>query len=242
VSSTATIAALAFAFLATAAAAPGRSDGLGVQPFTAVFGLEWKGLTAAHSTLELKSLGNGAYRYSSSNHARGVFRVAFPDAINQTSSFEIRDGHVAPLTYEEDNGNEKDNVSLRFDWNARRVRGTAQGKSVDQPLEPGTQDPLSVQIELMRELAAGSSPSSFLLFDKHEATRYNYTREQAQTLDTPLGHLETLIYRSDRPGSDRVMRLWLAPSLGYLPVQAERRRKGKVEFGLHIRELKRSAP
>ena len=226
--------------MATAAAAADTSADLGVTPFTATYALQWKGLTAARSTLQLKSLGGGTYRYSSSNRARGIFRVAFPDAINQTSSFEIRDGRVAPLGYEEDNGDAKDDVKLQFDWSARRARGIAQGKSVDQPLESGTQDPLSVQIELMRDLASGHAPVSFLLFDKHEATRYNYTREQTEMLDTPLGHLETVIYRSDRPGSDRVMRLWLAPSLGYLPVQAERRRKGKVEFALHISELTRA--
>jgi len=47
------------------------------------------------------------------------------------------------------------------------------------------------------------------------------------------------VYRSDRPGSDRVTRLWLAQSLGFLPVQAERRRGDRVDFSLKVREVKR---
>ncbi len=209
------------------------------KPFTAIYALEWHGLTAGNSTLTLEEVAPATYEYRSINRARGLFRLAFPDPISETSVFTLVDGHVEPLSYGEDNGPGKtdQNVTLRFDWKAERVRGTQDGKPVDQPLEPGTQDPLSVQIELMRDLAAGRSPARFLLFDKDEAKQYHYTRERAETLVTALGRLDTVVYRSDRPGSDRVMRLWLAPSLGYLPVQAERRRKGKVEFELHIRKL-----
>ena len=33
------------------------------------------------------------------------------------------------------------------------------------------------------------------------------------------------------------LRMWFAPSLGYLPVQAERSRGGKLEFAMRIRSL-----
>jgi Protein of unknown function (DUF3108) len=230
--------------LALCVALPGLAEESGPGPFTAVYALEWHGLTAGSSTLTLVEMRPGTYAYRSVNRARGLFRLAFPDPISERSAFTIADGHVRPLSYGEDNGPGKtqQNVTLEFDWQAMRVRGMQDGKPVDQPLQIGTQDPLSVQIELMRDLAAGGSPASFLLFDKDEAKQYRYTRERTETLTTPLGRLDTIVYRSDREGSDRVMRLWLAPSLGYFPVQAERRRKGKVEFELRIRELTRSPP
>jgi len=227
--------------LAPAAGAPESTAPAGPVPFTAVYGVEWHGITAGYSTLELKQTGPDMYSYSSHIRARGIFRLAFPDVLTQISTFRILDGHVAPLTYHEDDGtsDESKQVSLTFDWQGLRVRGTAERKSVDQPLKPGTQDPFSVQIELMRDLAAGATPATFVLFDKHEAKEYRYTRERTEALDTPLGHLEAVVYRSDRPDSDRVTRLWLAPTLGFLPVQAERRRHDKVDFSLHIREVHR---
>ncbi len=220
-------------------ALPGLAKESALEPFTATYALEWHGLTAGSSTLTLKQVRPQTYEYLSVNRARGMFRLAFPDPISERSVFTIADGHVRPLYYGEDNGRDRyeQTVMLQFDWQARRVRGTQDAKPVDQPLETGTQDPLSVQIELMRELAAGGLPATFLLFDKDEAKQYHYTRERAETLDTPLGRLDTVVYRSDRPGSDRIMRLWLVPRLGYFPVQAERRRKGKVEFELRIRKL-----
>jgi hypothetical protein len=214
---------------------------LSVQPFTAVYQLEWHGITAGYSTVTLSQPTPGTYLYSSVNRARGIVRLVFPDAITEKSTFRMKEGHVEPLTYQEQNPGKDRNVSLAFDWVAGRAKGDAMGKSVDAPLAPGTQDPLSVQVELMRDLLAGQAPAHFLLFDHDQAKQYQYTREGTQSVETPLGRFDTVIYRSDRPDSDRVMRLWLAPSLGYLPVQAVRRRKGKVEFELHIRELKRSS-
>ncbi len=213
-----------------------------VQPFTAVYQLEWHGLIAGYSTITLSEPAPGTYEYSTVNRARGVFRLAFPDALTEKSRFRVARGHVEPLEYREDNGpgRAKQNVSLTFDWAAHRAQGIAAQKRVDQPLESGTQDPLSVQVELMRDLVAGDVPMHFLLFDHDAAKRYDYTREGTETLDTAMGRLDTVIYRSDRPDSDRVMRLWLAPTLGYLPVQAVRWRKGKIEFELHIHELKRA--
>jgi len=212
------------------------------QPFTATYTVEWKGMSAGISTLELARDDSGGYIYRSKNLARGIFRVAFPDAITQTSTFDVKGGTVIPRKYESDDGSKKTDrdVSLTFDWDAKRARGTAEDKPVDAPVKPGTQDALSVQMQLMMELAAGKSPTSFWLIDKNEAKEYQYTREKTESVDTPLGKLDTVVYKSQRTGSDRFMRFWLAPSLGYVPVKAERRRGDKLDFGLKIKDLKKS--
>lgn len=227
------------------AAAPQASnastaDSAALQPFTASYALDWHGITAGFATLSLVHIVRDTYQYTSDVRARGIFHIAFPDPVHEISTFRFSMGHVLPLTYREDNGQDPKNqdATLTFDWADARVLGMAGDKHVDQPLQPGTLDPLSVQIELMHDLVMQQVPATFLLFDKTSANQYDYTRERTETLDTPLGHLDTVIYRSDRPGYDRVLRLWLAPSLGYLPVQAERRRKGKIEFALHIQGLK----
>ena len=211
------------------------------EPFTATYAVEWHGITAGYSTLELKQTGPQTYTYSSHIRARGLFRIAFPDVMTQVSNLRIAEAGVQPLKYHEDDGSDdkKQDVTLDFDWDAHRVHGVNGTRPVDKPIEPGTQDPFSVQIALMRDLAAGHPPTSFLLFDKDEAKEYQYTRERTETLETPLGRLDTVVYRSDRPGSDRVTRLWLAQSLGFLPVQAERRRGDRVDFSLKVREVKR---
>ncbi len=221
----------------------GRAAEPGLKPFVAVYALKWHAFTAGHSTVTLRQTGPQTYEYRSVNHARGLFRLAFPDAIVETSRFSIVDGRVRPLSYEEVNGpNRSDrDVKIEFDWQNGRAHGVEHGKPVDQPLASGTQDPLSVQIELMRELEAGGHPTRFLLFDQNVAKRFHYTLERTVRIDTALGPLDTVVYRSERPGAERVLRLWLAPRLGYLPVNAERDRQGRVEFRLYILRLTRAA-
>jgi Protein of unknown function (DUF3108) len=211
------------------------------QPFRITFGVEWRGMSAGASTLELTRKNENEYTYQSRNTARGLFRLALPDTITQTSNFSIDNGEVVPSTYVGDDGSSDTSrdVSLSFDWNAKKVTGTAENQPVDQPLEPGVQDSLSVQIALMCALAAGKAPESFRLIDKNEVKEYQYTREGEEKLDTPLGKLDTVIYKSQKEGSSRATRMWIAPSLGYLPVKAEQAKRGKRELQLTLRSVER---
>lgn len=213
------------------------------QPFKVTFDVDWRGMSAGTSTLQLvrKSGSANEYKYTSSNVARGIFRLAIPDTVTQVSEFSVVDGKVRPLSYVGDDGSsdtERD-VSLTFDWTTNRVKGVAEDKPVDQPLSPGVQDALSVQVALMCSLAAGQAPKSFLLIDKDEVKEYRYTAEGNATLDTPTGKVDTVIYTSQREGASRLTRLWIAPSLGYLPIKAEQIRKGKRELQLSVRSVER---
>src|SRR5262245_28547634 len=73
---------------ATGSAAP--------QPFSAVYDLEWRGVGAGSSTLDLVRVGGNEYTFRSSNVARGFFRFAFPNPITQTTRFVVEDGTVRP--------------------------------------------------------------------------------------------------------------------------------------------------
>ena len=228
------------AAVTASAAANATADTDGPADFVAKFAIVWKGITAGYSTLELNRTAPNSYTYRSRNVARGIFKLAFPDVISQTSILSVVNGEVRPTSYHADDGEPDSDkaVTLRFDWQAGRITGIAEKKPIDLALPSGTQDSLSVQIELMRELAAGGSPKNFWLIDNDEVKEYKYTREGTETLDTPLGNLDAVRYRSEHAGSDRITRLWLAPALGYLPIRAERSRAGKIDFSLVIRELK----
>ena len=75
------------AVLLLAAAGVASADPIDLKPFRATYIAEWKGMTAAGSTVELKNVSANIYTYSSVNSARGVFRMAFPDAL-------IADQHI----------------------------------------------------------------------------------------------------------------------------------------------------
>ena len=212
-----------------------------LEPFQASFEVVFRGMNAGMSSLELTRDNGNRWRYVSRNEARGLFKLALPGEIRQTSVFVLEDDKPRPLRYAADDGTkatDKD-IALEFDWTTGRVRGTAERKPVDLPLQAGLQDGMSVQIALLRALAAGERPSGFRLIDKDEIKEYLYVDEGRATLRTVAGELDTVVWSSRRPNSDRVTRVWYAPSLGFLPVQAERKRGDRLEWSMRLKTYRR---
>lgn len=208
-------------------------------PFVAIYTIAWHGITAGSSTLELRQTAPQMYLYTSTDSASGVFRLAFPEALRQSSRFRIAADGVQPLSFQAAGGPGKNDVMAQFDWRIGRATGTAKGKLLDLKLQPGTQDPLSVQIALMLALRAQQPPESFWMLNTDEIDRFEYVRHEESTLATPLGKLRTILYTSHQPGSNRTTYLWLAPRLGYMPVRAEQHVKGSTQIALEIRAFKR---
>jgi hypothetical protein len=205
-------------------------------PFVATYTIAWHGVTAGTSTLELRQTAPQVYLYTSTDKAYGIFRVAFPHPIRQSSRFRITSGEVQPLAFEAAGaGNE---VMAQFDWKSGQVTGMAKGKLLDLKLQAGTQDPLSVQIAIMLKLLARNAPSSFWMLNTDEIDRFQYVRREETTLDTPLGKLHTILYTSHQPGSNKTTYLWLAPALDYMPARAEQREKGSTKVSLRIEAFK----
>ena len=210
-----------------AAGALTQADPVDLKPFRATYTIEWKGMTAGSSTLELKRAGEDTSSYTSNNVPRGMFRMALPDSIR-----------VGPVDFRGSDEKERP-VELNFDWNRKRVTGVAKGQSVDLELTEGTQDPMSMQIAGLRGLAAGGLQATVRLVDSDKIKDYELTREGTAQIETGLGTLDTVVYTSKRTGGDRLTRTWVAPVLGYLPVKGERFRGNKLEFTMLIESVDR---
>ncbi len=213
-----------------------------LRPFEARYEVHWKGMTAGHAALELKRGPADTWTYTSNSRARGLFRVALPGSISQTSEFRIVDDTVQPQRYVGDDGTRDTSrdVDVKFDWEAGRVRGVFEEQMLDMAVPPGTLDDLSVQVALMYELLRGRAPMSFHLIGKDAVRDFDYTREQSGKLATAIGEHETIQFRSRRHGSRGSTVFWCAPDLGYLPVRVERHgSKGQVEWSMQIQSARR---
>lgn len=221
--------------------APAQAAPQAITPFSASYSVEWKGLNAASASLQLKQTAPGAYTYVSRNTARGIFSLAFPDDVLQTSELVIDDSGVRPVRYRGDDGSEDTarDVSLDFSWSLGRVTGTVENRPVDLAVQPGVQDAMSIQIALMLDLAAGRTPTVYWMMDKDKLKDYVYEQQAGGRLKTAVGQLDTVVWASHRPGSNRITRIWYAPSIGYVPVKAERTKGGKIEWTMRLRSLAR---
>ncbi|MHB8720260.1 MAG: DUF3108 domain-containing protein [Steroidobacteraceae bacterium] len=224
------------------AAAPGaaqtpRAAEAAIAPFSARYQADWKSINVATSDLELKpDTEPGRYVYTWTITARGIFRL-YRAEVTQKSWLSIDAGHARPEKYRAADGSSS--VNLDFDWQGRRARGVSETKPVDLALSDGTQDVMSIQVEVMLDLKNGNLPKTFQILDKDELKEFAYSQEGTARLRTALGELDTVIVASQRTGNNRILRMWFAPSLGFVPVQAERTRDGRLEFAMRIKTLQR---
>jgi hypothetical protein len=227
---------------AGAAVADDRALAADLPPFETNYAVQWRGMQAGTSSFSFKRQESDQWTYESRSSPRGVFKAFLPDSLTQHSQMRIDDAGVQPLRYRADDGTSatKRDIDLQFDWPQLRVSGVSEDQPVAAPLVAGVQDDLSVQIALMLELSRGQTPASFKTFNDRGLREYQYRREAEETLQTPLGAIATVVYSSQRAGSNRVTRYWCAPSLGYLPLKAQQKRAERVEWTMEIRTLSRS--
>jgi hypothetical protein len=236
--------ALAATLLVCAACANAAADApgdTGITPFVAHYQADWKGISVGTSDIQLaQGAEPGHYLYTWTITARGIFRVAYHDDLVQKSWLTAIGDHVRPEKYLGKEGGST--VELNFDWANKRATGVSETKPVDIALNDGTQDVMSIQVEVMLDLKNGNLPKTFHIIDKDQSKEFNYTQEGSAKIRTALGELDTVIVTSQRVGNNRILRMWFAPSLGFVPVQAERSRDGKVEIAMRIKSLDHLVP
>jgi hypothetical protein len=224
-----------------AAGAASEADDAGIAPFIAHYQADWKGISVGTSDIQLtQGAGPGQYLYTWTITARGIFRVAYHDDLVQKSWLTMSGDHVRPDKYHGKEGSSS--VELNFDWQDMRATGLSETKPVDLKLKEGTQDVMSIQVEVMLDLKHGNLPKSFQIIDKDQLKEFIYTQEGSAKIRTAIGEIDTVIVTSQRTGNNRILRMWFAPSLGFVPVQAERSRDGKVEISMRIKSVNHLVP
>ena len=237
----AAVALAGVALAASAAASPAASaDEPGIAPFVAHYEAAWKGISVGTSDIQLiRGDKPGSYQYTWTITAHGVFRLAYHDDLVQKSWLNVVEDHVRPDRYSGREG--ASTVEIDFDWPNKRATGVSETKPVDLKLQEGAQDVMSIQVEVMLDLKRGNLPRTFQIIDKDQLKEFNYTQEGKAKLKTAIGELDTVIVASQRASNNRLLRMWFAPSLGFVPVQAERSRDGNLEIAMRIKSVDRPA-
>jgi hypothetical protein len=211
-----------------------------LRPFEASYTVIWHGFTAGVSSFALRQESEQVWSYVSHNQPHGLFRVVSKAAWTLSSRMSVGPEGVRPLSYtatDPRNGASKGEV--HFDWKASRATGQVEGAKVDMPLRAGVQDDLSVQIALIYALSNDQVPEGISVFDVNGIRDYEYQRVGEENLHTAVGDVATVIYRSHKANSGRSTRFWCAPTLGYVPVQAEQQNNGEVEWTMKVHSLRR---
>jgi hypothetical protein len=211
-----------------------------MQPYTARYQVSYRGLSGGEIESSFKrGAAAGQWQYETRAFPNLFGRIAVSTQAREVSTMAITPAGVRPLSFSFNDGSESStkDVRLNYDWAARTVTGDAEGKPVSFTLSPGTQDTASVQAAMMQERLAGRKPQSFRIITGNKMRDYRYWQEGTAQIMTPFGQVETEVWANQRDGSDRVSKVWHAPSLGYVPVQAIQYRKGSPEVQMKLVKL-----
>ena len=214
------------------------------QPYTARYQVSYRGLNGGQIEATFKR-GNAddLWLYETRPFPSFLGSLAVSTAARERSTMLVTSTGVRPLAFEFNDGKSGSNkdVSLRYDWTAKKVTGTAEGKPVDFELAQGVQDTASVQALVIHELASGRKPTVVRIITGDKMRDYKYWQEGVEQVMTPYGQVEAQVWANQRQGSNRVTKTWHASSLGYVPVQAIQYRKGNPEVQLKLVKLQRGS-
>lgn len=225
------------------AAAPVRADPTPpLQPYTARYQVSYRGLSGG----ELESKFRRGEQPNLWQYETRVFpnlfgRIAVSSQARELSTMLVSPDGVRPLSFTFNDGasDRHKDVRLAYDWTAGRLTGTAEGKPVAIDLTPGIQDTASVQAAMIQARLAGRTPESFKIVAGGKLREYRYWMEGRQQVMTPFGQVQAEVWVNAREGSNRVSKVWHAPSLGFVPVQAIQYRKGNPEVQMKLVRLDR---
>ena len=210
-----------------------------LKPYTATYNGIWRGMTVAVSTLQLEQTGD-TWTFSSRSEGRGIGKLAsgvFPPL--QVSVARVTDQGVLPQSFKSTGGDTDKGILLNYDWQTHRVTGNYEKTKVDLPLTPQVQDDGSVQLALMVELLAGRTPPTVQLIDQNSVREYEFTRDGEETLETQIGPVKSVVFKSQKKYSPRITRFWCAPERGFIPMRVQQKKGDDVQWTLEIASLKR---
>lgn len=224
------------AVLAFAAHAAHGADAT-VATYSATYRVLYKGKEAGTAEFAVRHVAEqDVYEFSSRVMAKGMLKLARPNPAVERSRFDADASGIRPLqfSYEDGSRSGDDNFSIEFDWQRRVATVSSSEARRELALPERALDRGSLQVALMRDLAASGVVQSYRLADEDGVVEYQYTDGGTATMPTGTGPVETRILTQQRVGSSRVTTLWVAPALRFLPVRIEQRRDGEVQTAFEL--------
>lgn len=189
--------------------------------FTATYSFTHSGLTIAASTVSLVRNGSETV-YSSITRPAGILAMLRNDEITERSILRIADGRLSLGEYLYTHTGTKKLREVRVALRDGVVRGTWNGRPVEAAAPPGTLDRFSLQLGLMRDLAAGNEPLEYAAVESRKVKTFRFTKTGRETVALPTGDVEAIrVERLRDEPDDAHMTSWFAPALHYLPVMME---------------------
>lgn len=206
--------------------------------FEANYEVHYTGFYIGDSNRTFSRQDQDSWTYRSHTEPKGVASAFVSDKVDETSKIRMINNRFLPESYEHRQYGGKDKVDFRldFDWQAKQLSNSYKNETF--PLEAGTHDLLSFQIQLMNDLQAGKKSVSFIIADKKRIDTYHLKQSKTEQIETPLKSFSTVKLVSNKIRNKIQFIFWCAPELDYLPVKVLRTDKKGRESVMLLKSVR----
>lgn len=216
---------LVLASASTVAAGNGLPEPL--APFEARYLLTDGSTRVGSADIGLEPVNEG-WRYHSRVKPEGLYAL-LAGPVEDTTWLEKHDDGLRPVRFEHVGSEPGEEITVQFDWRSGRALVSGPDGETSMPLAPRTHDQFSAMLAVIQAFADGQQRLELPSIDNEgEAEPLVFEHAGTTPVTVPLGTYETVHVRRVRENSKRETESWLAPSLGWVPVRIEQRKKGKL--------------
>jgi hypothetical protein len=185
----------------------------------AQYALSKDGLYIA-DVVESFQLKDDRYRIESDSNPAGVLAAFVRTKIKVLSTGSVTPAGLQPEKSEYTRLDDASkNLSANFDWSARELHLTFEGRNETLALPAGLQDRISVMYQFMFLTADKVKRLEFPMTNGKKIENYRYDLAGTEVLDTPLGKLKTLHLVKHRDPGENGAEVWLAADRRLFPVK-----------------------
>lgn len=195
------------------------ADASAPQSIQAQYSVSLNGLPVAvmQESFELR---DNAYRIISETRAIGLLALVQRRPGIVTSSGSLHREGLRPHAFDGTRaGKDPRHVHAEFDWNARTLTLTHDGRIETVALPAGTQDRLSVMYQFLFVPHEDMKRLVFPMTNGRKIDHYRYAVGPDSAIDTPLGRLAVVHLVKQHLAGETAAEIWLAREYRMMPVK-----------------------
>ncbi|WP_199608919.1 DUF3108 domain-containing protein [Flocculibacter collagenilyticus] len=177
---------------------------------------------------------NNKYKFS---YTSDVNWLIFSDIRQESSEFNVDNNSLTPLMYKmkrEGTGPDR-KYSLTFKHDKNQLISNKSNSPLTLSCAPDCFDSMSYHVQMSRDLAAGKTSLSYLVYDKKgNPKQYSFEVKEKELLATPYGQIEAIKVMRDYGNTNKQAIAWFAPSLNYIMVRLLKVKEGVEQFDIQL--------
>ncbi len=212
----------------------------GITPFLARYELRLNGFKVGEAEVRMSRTADGRIIYQRDSQAKGILALIRNDRIHERAITLFEDNEFKPLAFEyrHTGGGRVREEEVRFDWENRVARSNHRGDKNEFAIEPGVLDRMTLELAVMRDVAAGRDTLSYPIVAYGKHRQWLFHRHGQEQVETPAGRFLALVVQREHHNHQRATTFWLSYTMAYLPVRVLYREKNGDQGELLLLDAK----